>query len=195
MLGLSVDSDVRIIILGLWILIGIVWLSAGLSTKRVARAQQAGSRFTHVLILLIAFLLLFDNRLNVGPLNRRFLSPGLSAQYLGLVLTGIGAAFAIWARLLLGTNWSATVTLKEDHRLIKSGPYALVRHPIYSGLLLAMLGTALAIAEYRCLLAVLVALLAWRAKWMVEEQFMSEQFGVEYSDYKRNVKAVIPFVW
>jgi protein-S-isoprenylcysteine O-methyltransferase Ste14 len=111
-----------------------------------------------------------------------------------LALTLAGAGFAIWARAYLGRNWSAIVTIKEDHRMVRSGPYALVRHPIYSGFLLALLGSALALGEVRGLVAVALAFLAWWFKSRLEEQFMEQRFGAEYAVYKRRVKALIPFV-
>ena len=112
----------------------------------------------------------------------------------GFAVTVAGAAFAIWARLLLGANWSATVTVKQNHELKRTGPYAIVRHPIYSGFLLAMLGTAIAYGEIRGLIALLIALIAWRVKSLIEERFMMDQFGEQYVQYKREVRALIPFV-
>ena len=189
------DSDVRDLIYGLWLVAGLVWVVAALAVKRTERRQTSGSRRTHILLMLIAALLLFDNRLNIGPLNRRFLPYGLFAQYVGLLLTAFGIGFSVWARFYLGANWSASVTVKQSHQLVRTGPYRIVRHPIYTGFLLAALGTAVAVGQYRCLLATLIAAFAWAAKSRVEEQFMTAQFGGAYEAYKRNVKALIPFVW
>src|SRR5262249_13239381 len=109
-----------------------------------------------------------------------------------LTLAGIG--FSIWARLFLGRNWSGRVTIKEQHELIQSGPYSIVRHPIYSGFLLAILGTALVQGHLRSLLALPLAALGWSLKLRLEESFMAHQFGSAYLDYKRRVKALVPFV-
>jgi len=98
----------------------------------------------------------------------------------------------VWARVFLGANWSATVTIKQDHEIIRSGPYALVRHPIYSGLLLGMLGTAIAIGEMRGLVG--LVFLGWWLKLQTEEQFLVEQFGTQYLKYRQETKALIPFV-
>ncbi len=144
---------------------------------------------------MIAALLLFDNGLNIGPLNRRFLPYSDLGQYTGLILTAAGITFAIWARLYLGSNWSAAVTVKESHMLVRTGPYSIVRHPIYTGFLLAAFGTAVAVGQYRGLLATAAAAFAWQTKLLIEERFMTEQFGSEYEAYKRDVKALIPFVW
>ena len=189
------DSDVRNAIYGLWLVAGFVWLLSAFAVRRTQRRQSPGSRRTYILVLVISGLLLFDNHLNVGPLNRRFLPYSLLAQYVGLILTIVGVGFAIWARFFLGSNWSATVAVKQGHTLVRSGPYRIVRHPIYTGFLFAALGTAIAVGQFRGLVATIVAALAWRAKSLVEEQFMTEEFGAEYAAYKREVRALIPFVW
>jgi protein-S-isoprenylcysteine O-methyltransferase Ste14 len=95
--------------------------------------------------------------------------------------------------VFLGRNWSATVTVKDQHELIRRGPYRFVRHPIYTGMLLAFLGTAIAQDQWRSLLAfVLVWLALWR-KWRLEERFMQETFGEQYAAYRREVPAVVPW--
>ncbi|MGH7689031.1 MAG: methyltransferase family protein, partial [Gemmatimonadaceae bacterium] len=95
----------------------------------------------------------------------------------------------------LGRNWSGTVTVKENHELIVRGPYRIVRHPIYTGFTLGMLGTALVIAQVRGLIAMALIVCAWRLKWGVEERFMLEEFGERYADYKKRVSALIPGIW
>ncbi len=95
----------------------------------------------------------------------------------------------------MGRNWSGTVTVKQDHKLIRTGPYAVARHPIYAGLGLAILGTAIAIGEVRGLAATVAALIGMALKSRLEEEFMTEQFGAEYVQYKKDVKAMIPFIW
>jgi protein-S-isoprenylcysteine O-methyltransferase Ste14 len=112
----------------------------------------------------------------------------------GLVSTVIGIAVAIWARIILGTNWSAVVTIKQGHQIIRRGPYAVIRHPIYSGGLLALLGTAIAFGEIRGLIGFTLIFIAWWMKSRLEEAFLEEQFGADYTRYKREVKGLIPFV-
>ena len=113
---------------------------------------------------------------------------------LGAALTFAGIAFAIWARVWMAGNWSSDVTLKRDHELIVDGPYRWVRHPIYTGILLALLGTALAVGEWRGLLAVVLAAAAFWRKLGIEEAVMRRQFGEAYSRYAKRVPALIPFV-
>jgi protein-S-isoprenylcysteine O-methyltransferase Ste14 len=178
-----------------WILMLIVWVAGALTAKRTARTQSAGSRAIQVSLFALAFLLLFNDSLRFGPLGRRFVPRSSAVDSIGLVLTIAGVAFAICARFYLGRNWSGTVTVKQDHKLIRSGPYAVVRHPIYTGVALALLGTAIAVGEIRGLAATGVALIGMRLKSRLEEEFMTEQFGAEYEQYRKDVKAMIPFVW
>jgi protein-S-isoprenylcysteine O-methyltransferase Ste14 len=125
----------------------------------------------------------------------RFVPAGPGSWIAGAALTVVGILSACCARFFLGRNWSATVTVKQDHELVRSGPYRLVRHPIYSGMLLAIFGTALFIGQVRGLLAVVLALCGWKWKSLQEESFMQEQFGDSYTVYRRQVKSLIPFIW
>src|SRR5262249_56577164 len=108
-----------------------------------------GSGWWNGLPLLAAAVLMASRRLPIDGLYGRFLPATTAVAMSGIAMTAIGLAFAIWARLHLGGNWSGTITLKQDHTLVRTGPYRLVRHPIYSGLLLALLGGAIAIGEGR----------------------------------------------
>jgi protein-S-isoprenylcysteine O-methyltransferase Ste14 len=172
---------------------GIVWLIGASRTKRTARVQTWGSRLLHISLVAALFALLFRGAA-IGPLAWRFVPDSAVIAYTGLALTVAGTGFAIWARVFLGRNWSSFVTIKQDHQMIQSGPYALVRHPIYSGFLLGLLGTALALGQVRGLVALPIAFLAWWTKFRLEEKFMEQRFGDEYAAYKRRVKALIPFV-
>ena len=173
---------------------GILWLAAASTAKQDKRAEPAGSRMVHLAVMLAAFGLLFYPPLRTGFLRARWLPESPLTAYAGLAITLAKAFFAIWARLYIGRNWSANVTIKQDHELMRGGPYAAVRNPIYSGLLLAVFGTAVAFGEVRGLIAFALAMAGWRMKSLVEEKFMAEQFGAQVSKYKREVKALIPFV-
>jgi protein-S-isoprenylcysteine O-methyltransferase Ste14 len=113
---------------------------------------------------------------------------------LGAVLTVAGLGLAVWARRHLGREWSGLVTLKEGHRLIRTGPYRTVRHPIYSGLLLAVFGTALAIGQWRGVIAVVCNLIGLLRKVQVEETLMVRTFP-EYQEYRQRTAAPIPGVY
>ncbi len=186
---------IRIAIGCLWAAAGVVWLVGALTAKRIARSQSAGSRLLHLALGLLAWLIGFSKPFGFGLLARPFVPNSPVTAYSGLALTIAGVGFAIWARLILGGNWSGRVTIKEGHTLEKRGPYAIVRHPIYSGLLLAILGTAIAFREIRGLIAVALVFAMLLMKSRMEERFMIEEFGSVYREYGRQVKALIPFVY
>jgi len=142
----------------------------------------------------MAFWLLFRKTPELGPLSSRIFPETPAVQITGAIITFAGLAFTAWARTVLGRNWSAVVTIRQDHHLIRTGPYRWVRHPIYSGLLLAMLGTAISVGLLRGLAGTLIGLAAFRMKASLEEAFLTEQFGPEYIEYKKKVKALIPSV-
>ncbi|HTS48461.1 MAG TPA: isoprenylcysteine carboxylmethyltransferase family protein [Bryobacteraceae bacterium] len=177
----------------LWLFFVAVWMLAALTSKRTVRRQTSTSRIIQAALTVLAFLLVFQPwRFDV--LNVHFVPASRLLTFCGVLLTAAGIGFAIWARFTLGRNWSSAVTLKQDHELIRNGPYRIVRHPIYSGMLLALLGTAIGYGKVACLIGVAIAFLGFWIKWRTEEQFMIEQFGSQYTQYRREVKAVIPGV-
>ena len=127
-------------------------------------------------------------------INKRIAIAAVSAAAIAGLGIPAGIAFAVWARQYLGRNWSGTVTVKQDHELIRTGPYRLVRHPIYTGLLLAILGTAVAFGEWRGLLAFALLTGSLLLKLRVEERFMSESFPEPYARYRAEVPALIPCI-
>ncbi len=178
-----------------WFLLAAVWLFGLLTAKPEIRTQSLGSRLLEMGLSLLAFCLVFTHYFRSGWRSWSFVPATDVSGALGLLLVLLGVAFAIWARLQLGGNWSAAVTVKEGHTLICRGPYTIVRHPIYSGLLLALLGVALIIGEIRGLLGVGVLFLSYWLKSRMEERFMLEQFGAGYRQYQQRVKALIPHVF
>lgn len=178
----------------LWALVGIVWLIGALGSKPTLRSQSRGQRLIELCFMAVALNLLFTPGLP-GPLGWRVVTPSSAIAWVGVILTAAGIAFSIWARFLLGRNWSATVTVKRDHTLVRSGPYAIVRHPIYSGFILAALGTALAFGAAGGFLAPLILAIGWRLKSRREEEFMRAEFGGDYLRYSASVKALIPYLW
>lgn len=128
------------------------------------------------------------------PLRERFVPKHIAVKWIGLAMTVAGIAFACWARHLLGRNWSSEVQIKQDHQLIQAGPYRTLRHPIYTGLLLAFLGTALKVGDWRGLLAVALVAGSFWFKLRQEERWLLERFGAPYADYMRHTRALIPGV-
>jgi protein-S-isoprenylcysteine O-methyltransferase Ste14 len=170
-----------------------LWAFMARDVKEAAQSESAVSRLTHIGPLLIAGFLL-SVRLPLPWLNDRFVPLAIWPPALGAALTFAGLAFAIWARFAIADNWSGDVQLKQNHELIVVGPYRWVRHPIYTGLLLAFIGSALAVGEWRGVVAVLIAALALWRKLRREEALMRRQFGEAYVRYAARVPALIPFV-
>ena len=119
-------------------------------------------------------------------------TPSPLAAGIGLVFTVAGLCFAVWARMHLGEYWSGRITLKENHRVIQTGPYALVRHPIYSGLILALFGTAIILGTVWAFAGFAFLLISLVRKLEIEETWLCAQFGAEYEAYRNRVKALIP---
>jgi protein-S-isoprenylcysteine O-methyltransferase Ste14 len=179
----------------LWTALWIVWLVSALLAKRSVQSQTIASRLEQSILVTTAFCLLFVRNLWPHWLRQRVLPESdVALLWTGLIFTGAGVGFAILARFWIGRNWSGTVTIKEQHELIQSGPYRIVRHPIYTGLLLAYLSTAIVHGELRGFVGFCLLLLGFGLKLRMEETFMIQQFGNAYLDYKRHVKALVPFV-
>ena len=175
----------------LWALWLIYWAVAGARVKTTQWRESGRSHLLHQGPLFVTAALLATSQLWPQALNARFVS---DAAAWGLAALALGLALAVWARHHLGANWSYSVTLKDHHTLIRSGPYCFVRHPIYSGLLLAIAGTALVIGEWRGLAALGIALGALIYKSRVEEKRMRATFP-EYETYRRTTAALMPFVY
>lgn len=176
-----------------WVVFALVWLVFAFTNKRTARRQPIKSLIVHVCVLGLAFDLLFSDLFRRGFLRWQFVPDTRAAGWIGAALTVAGLGFAIWARFHIGRNWSATVTLKEGHTLVRDGPYAIVRHPIYTGLLLAVLGTAIVHREVGGLIGFALVVLELKRKSLLEERLMVEQFGAEYLQYRREVKGLVPW--
>lgn len=171
-----------------WLAAWCVW---ALPTKPDRRRESAGSAASHLLPLAAALAMLWPWRLPGGALGEIIL-PKLG--WAGVTLAGAGMVFMVWARTVIGTNWSGRVTIKKAHQLVESGPYRLVRHPIYTGLLAAYLFTGLTWGDWRGLVAPAIAMLALWRKMRLEETFLQAQFGPAYETYRRRTRALIPYV-
>jgi protein-S-isoprenylcysteine O-methyltransferase Ste14 len=179
----------------MWIAWVGYWVIAARDVKPVRRQESLGSRLAFAVPIAIGAGMLASGQVPVRWLDDRFLPPSAAVYWSGTLLVAAGLVFMVWARRTLGRNWSGRVTLKENHELIRGGPYRLVRHPIYTGLLLALLGTAIAFAQWRDVIALGLITLAVLRKMRVEERFMAESFPADYARYRAEVPALIPFVF
>jgi protein-S-isoprenylcysteine O-methyltransferase Ste14 len=178
----------------LWLAWLAYWIIAARNVKPTRRREAYASRLGHTALTVLAAALLAFSGQPFEWLDASFLPETTVAYWLGLLMVAVGLAFAVWARVHLGRNWSGRVTVKEDHELIRSGPYGLVRHPIYTGMLFAILGTAIAFGEWRGLIAFGLLSLSLVLKLRMEERFMRETFGERYVRYATATPALIPFV-
>jgi protein-S-isoprenylcysteine O-methyltransferase Ste14 len=176
----------------MWLSWAAWWLALSRNVKRTTRHEPMGSRLLHIVPLTLAMALLWPSHSPTPLLGTRILPLAAWPFWIGGMLTAIGLLFAVWARHHIGTNWSGSVTIKQDHQLVIGGPYALVRHPIYTGLLLAVAGSALAQGELRSVLALGLACGAVWRKVRLEERWMRERFGSPYDEYSRRVPALVP---
>jgi protein-S-isoprenylcysteine O-methyltransferase Ste14 len=177
-----------------WIAFLLYWQIKATDTKTTQRLEPAASRILRVLIFLIAIVLLSTTRIPLRWLYLPLWPSGSWPFWLGAALTVAGILFAVWAREHLGRNWSRSVTIKQGHELITTGPYAAVRHPIYTGILTGFLGMAIAISQVRGFIVFVLIFLAFWIKLRMEEKWMRSQFGETYATYARQTAALVPYL-
>jgi len=193
-MGTMLESILRAAVPTLWVAWLLYWFVASRNMKATAWRESLPSQLLHRILFLLAAILLVEPRSLPAVLRERVLPPELASLALGAVVVAAGLGFAVWARRHLGRNWSAAVTVKKDHALIRTGPYRYVRHPIYAGILLAFVGTAVWVGEWRGVAALLFAAMAVVYKITVEDQRLRETFP-HFDQYRRETAALIPFVF
>jgi protein-S-isoprenylcysteine O-methyltransferase Ste14 len=179
-------------ILACWAAFVVFWAVMAPRTKRTVQTQDLASRLTHSIPIFIGAWLLLRGTADPPPLGDRILPHTTAVLVVGLAVTLAGLSLAIWARVILGRNWSGRVTFKEDHELIRRGPYAHVRHPIYSAILLMFLGSAIAIATLGALIGLPLVVAGVWLKLGQEEALLAAHFEAEYTAYKAEVGALVP---
>lgn len=178
-----------------WIAFLLYWQMKAVHTKTTQRLEPAASRIVRSLVFLIVIIVLSTNFIPVPWLYRQLWPSGLWPFWIGAGVTVAGLLFAIWAREHLGSNWSRSVTIKQGHELITTGPYSVVRHPIYTGILAGFLGTAIALSQVRGMLCFALIFLVLWPKLRMEEKWMRSQFGETYATYARQTAALVPYVF
>ena len=176
----------------LWCVFSIYWEIEAKRASAAAVRESHASRWFHLLLLNAGQLLLF---VSVRGLTGRYLSQSAIVPAIGLALEMGGVIFAVWARRCLGREWSGNITIKVEHKLIRTGPYRWVRHPIYTGYLAVYVGTAIVSGQWHALLGVMLALIAYARKIPLEEADLVRGFGADYAAYQRETKALIPGVF
>jgi protein-S-isoprenylcysteine O-methyltransferase Ste14 len=180
----------------LWAGFGLYWVTIAVRRKSPAGMSQAGEphifRLLRLSVLATTFALLFWHRLAIGLLGQRLVPALPGSADAGFVVTVAGLAIAVWARIHLGQYWSDKVMVQADHQLIRTGPYAHLRHPIYSGVLLGVAGTALVVGEWRGAIAFLLLLANYAVKARKEDRILAGHFGEDFVRYAQDAGFLLP---
>jgi protein-S-isoprenylcysteine O-methyltransferase Ste14 len=180
------------LIQGPWVVFLAYWIIAARKTNRTERKEPFAWRYGIMFIEIVGFVILFDDHADIGVLGHKIIPRSIALMIVSVALTWAGIGLALWARTHLGQYWSGRITIKEDHKLIRTGPYARLRHPIYSGLDVAVIGSALAIDHWRCMLGVCVIILGFWIKAKREEAMLSGQFGAAFDEHRRYTGFLLP---
>jgi protein-S-isoprenylcysteine O-methyltransferase Ste14 len=185
----TLGADPRFILAAIgWVMFSVYWEIAAKDAAAVKSSESPVSRGLHVFLTNAALLLAIVPIRGLG----RFLPASSPIMTFGLIVEATGLFLAIWARRHLGRNWSGEITIKVEHQLIRSGPYRLLRHPIYTGLLTMYAGTALVTGEWLALVGLGVAIFAYWRKIRLEEAILDAAFGADYDTYRKQTWVLIP---
>jgi protein-S-isoprenylcysteine O-methyltransferase Ste14 len=191
----SITAFANTLIVALWIVWLVIWTSAAFFVKRTQRREPLRTLLLERVPLVAGILVLVRPHWLPPVMSRRLVAEAPGVALLALVLVVAGMVFAYWARAHLGRNWSGEVMVKVGHTLITSGPYRRVRHPIYSGMTLALVGTALATGAPYGFVALALILFGFLVRVQQEETLMRETFPGEYDHYTRRTARLIPGVY
>jgi len=169
------------------------WVSAAASARTVSR-PSASSQLKYSLLTWAGAVLLFMHPRSASGLLQPLVSSS-ALSWTGVALVAIGLGFSVWARVHLGRLWSARVTLKEGHAIVRTGPYGFVRHPIYTGLVIAILGTLLTEITVAAMAGVVLITTGFVIKLRQEERLLTDHFGAAYDVYRAEVRGLIPYIW
>jgi protein-S-isoprenylcysteine O-methyltransferase Ste14 len=176
----------------IWSALGLYWVISARQSGATKTPEAHSFRALRFLVLGTTFILLLSGWLRIGPLAWRFVPDTFAVRTIGMIITVVGVSVTVWARICLGRNWSDKVVIKEDHELIRTGPYAYVRHPIYSGVLLGVAGTPLAIGEWRGVLAFALLFTTYAIKAKKEERVLAGAFGAAFEEHARRTGFLLP---
>jgi protein-S-isoprenylcysteine O-methyltransferase Ste14 len=182
------------ILIALILILGAVWFFIGLKFRHTLKREPLLSSIFHGVLLVFGLIMPLVNEFHTEFLAWRFIPRSTLIEIIGVIVAGLGIGFAIWSRFVLGSNWSSAVAIKAGQHLVQYGPYAIVRNPIYTGIIFFMFGAALNVGELRGLAGIgLVMITLWH-KAKMEERFLSEEFGEEYLAYQKRTNFIIPFI-
>ncbi|MGH7941890.1 MAG: methyltransferase family protein [Limisphaerales bacterium] len=169
------------------------WVISAFWVRKTKVIEPLLSRMTHLVVGTLALLIFVFRNFLPPPMTRQLWPQNKFTFWTGAIVMLAGLGFAVWARIHLGRYWSGSITLKEGHRLIRSGPYQFVRNPIYTGILTGVAGTAIALGEVCGLIALVILVATYVWKIQREQRLLAGEFGEEYAAYCRDVPALVPY--
>jgi protein-S-isoprenylcysteine O-methyltransferase Ste14 len=178
----------------IWIAFWMYWFISAARTRASAKRRRSFPPLLLITLMLILAWALLAGEAPPGLLPERVIPAGAWADLTGLAITVLGLGLAVWARVHLGRNWSSRPTIRVGHTLVRTGPYRFVRNPIYTGLLVGYTGTAIVIGAFWAFVLMLFLLAAFLMRIREEEKILLEEFGEEYEKYRREVRALIPYL-
>lgn len=176
---------------GIWLAFTIYWSREGQRLAPVRRAEPARSSIRHQLTRQVGFILLL---VPVPGLNAAVLLGAMTTP-VGLAVQVAGAVLYLWAKRELGAAWSSSVSIKADQRLVRTGPYRRVRHPLYAAMIVMSAGTAIVCNQMHAVIGLALMVVAYWIKIRVEERWMRDEFGADWDDYRRATRALIPGIF
>ncbi len=176
----------------IWTAMAVYWIFATRRAKGGALGESNRSRLLHLSLFWFSVLLALAP--GIGPLGERWLPESVGFDAAGLTVQMGGVALYFWARAHMGRFWSGIISSLPDHRLVRGGPYRLLRHPMYAGILAMFLGTAILVGEWRAMIALGIVIGAYSRKIRMEERHLRRIFGEEYAAFARECRAVIPWM-
>jgi protein-S-isoprenylcysteine O-methyltransferase Ste14 len=175
-----------------WAIWALWWLAMAFFSKSTKRRENVMQRLEHLLPAFLGFLLIFREGFGGAWLARPIFEAGPAVLLICVVVTILGLLFAVWARLTLGSNWSGTITIKTNHQLIRRGPYRWIRHPIYTGMLAALLAVAITQGLLSGAVGFALVFFALYRKARREELFLSQEFGEAFAEHRQHTGMFLP---
>jgi len=177
-----------------WLVWGAYWIISSRTAKQKAERQSARNRAGYFVFTVAGFILLTSNTSHVYPLKKRVVPQTFAVALVGAIICTLGTIFTLWARHVIANNWSSDVAFKKEHELVERGPYSIVRHPIYTGMLIMVLGTAIVAGALAQFVAIAFVFVGFWIKMKQEEALLTAHFPNEYPAYQERTKRILPFV-
>jgi protein-S-isoprenylcysteine O-methyltransferase Ste14 len=175
-----------------WVATFLYFIISALITNRIKRRESISGRLLDTILLFGGYVFLFSQLPLPGLHSQEFMPPHEALQIAGAVLTYLGLSLTMWSRIRLGRYWSGVVALKQDHKLIQAGPYRVVRHPLYSGIILAAIGMALCVPKWSTLIGVALLTACFERRASKEDAILAAEFGAEFEIYRQHTGRLLP---